>query len=74
VLSGAVVIVALLALAALAAAFLVARRALRLFVRVALLFIFLLLLLGGYAWWRLRGPSDTAPARNDRRTSAPARR
>lgn len=68
-LTGAVLIVALLAFAALAVTFFVARRALRFFVRLALLFVALLLLLGGYVWWRLQGPSAPAPARGDRRTS-----
>jgi TRAP-type C4-dicarboxylate transport system permease small subunit len=73
-LTGSVVVVALLALLALAVTFFVARRALKLFVRLALLFVFLLLLLGGYVWWRLQGPSETAPARNDRRTTTTAPR
>ena len=73
-LTGTVAIVALLAAVMLAVTFFVARKALRLFVRLALLFAFLLLLLGGYVWWRLQGTDAPAPARNERRTSAPARR
>ena len=73
-LTGTVVIVALLAAVMLAVTFFVARKALRLFVRLALVFALLLLLLGGYVWWRLQGAGESAPARNERRTSAPARR
>lgn len=72
-LTGSLVIVAVLACAALALTFVVARRALRLFVRLALVMFVALAMLVGYVWWRWQSVMNTrAPV--ERRTSAPARR
>jgi membrane protein implicated in regulation of membrane protease activity len=75
-LTGALVIVALIAVAAFALSFVVARRALRLFVRLAIVAVVAVLLLVGYVWWRWQSatPREPPPARNERRQSAPARR
>jgi membrane protein implicated in regulation of membrane protease activity len=75
-LTGALVIVALGAFVALALTFFVARRALRLFVRLAVIAVVAILLLSGYVWWRWRAPTErSTPARsNERRQSTPARR
>lgn len=74
-LTGAIIIVAALALAALAVTFFVARRALRLFLRLALVLLFAILLLVGYVAWRWQSatPTTREPARNERHQSAPAR-
>jgi protein-S-isoprenylcysteine O-methyltransferase Ste14 len=73
-LTGAIIIVAVLALAALVVTFFVARRALRLFLRLALVLLFAILLLVGYVAWRWQPATPTRePARNERRQSAPAR-
>jgi amino acid permease len=71
-LTGAIVIVAVLAFAALALTFVVARRALRLFVRVALVALVALSLLVGYVWFRWQSAATRATP--ERRPSAPARR
>ncbi|HVG30651.1 MAG TPA: hypothetical protein VM864_13165 [Pyrinomonadaceae bacterium] len=53
----------------------VAWRAVRAFVRLALLGLVALALVAAYAAWRWHGANETAPARNERRQqSAPARR
>ena len=61
-LTGGLAIAAIVAAIALALAFIVARRALRLFVKLAILALLALLLLGGYAWWRLSDATTSAPA------------
>jgi 4-amino-4-deoxy-L-arabinose transferase-like glycosyltransferase len=72
-LTGPLAIAALVAFAALALTFIVARRALRLFVRVALIAVVALALLVGYIWWRWQSTTTTrAPV--ERRQSAPAHR
>jgi hypothetical protein len=71
-LTGPLAIAALVAFAALALTFIVARRALRLFVRVALIAVVALALLVGYVWWRWQSVAKPAPV--ERRQSAPARR
>jgi membrane protein implicated in regulation of membrane protease activity len=73
-LTGGLAIFAVVAVVALALAFVVARRALRLFVKLALVALLAVLLLGGYAWWRWQGSTVSTPTRNERRQSAPARR
>jgi protein-S-isoprenylcysteine O-methyltransferase Ste14 len=73
-LTGAITIVVVLALAALAVTFFVARRALRLFVRLALVILVAVLLLVGYVAWRWQSATDHAPARTERRQSATPRR
>jgi membrane protein implicated in regulation of membrane protease activity len=73
-LTGGLAIFAVLAVIALALAFVVARRALRLFVKLALVALLAVLLLGGYVWWRWQGSTVSPPTRNERRQSAPARR
>jgi hypothetical protein len=71
-LTGGLAIAALVAVAALALAFILARRALRLFVRLALIAVVALSLLVGYVWWRWQSAAKPAPV--ERRQSAPARR
>jgi hypothetical protein len=72
-LTGGLAIAALVVVAALALVFILARRALRLFVRLALVAIIALALLAGYIWWRWQSATTThAPV--ERRQSAPARR
>ena len=73
-LAGTLVIVAVLALAALALTFVVARRALRVFVRVALLALVALALLVGYVWFRWQSAATRAPAERRQPQTAPARR
>jgi hypothetical protein len=73
-LTSAITIVVLFALAALVVTFFVARRALRLFVRLALVLVVALLLLIGYVAWRWQSTTDHAPARTERRQSATPRR
>ena len=74
-LTGGLAIAALVAVAALALAFVLARRTLRLFVRLALVAVVALALVAGYVWWRWQSATTTRePARNERRQSAPARR
>jgi membrane protein implicated in regulation of membrane protease activity len=73
-LTGGLAIFAVAAFVALALAFVVARRALRVFVKLALVALLALLLLGGYVWWRWQGSTTREPTRNERRQSAPARR
>jgi membrane protein implicated in regulation of membrane protease activity len=52
----------------------VAWRAVRAFVRLALLGLVALALVAAYVAWRWHASGDTTPARNERRQSAPARR
>ena len=66
-LTAALFIVAVLAFAALALTFVVARRALRLFVRVALVALVALALLVGYVWFRWRQTIDSAKDRSPER-------
>ena len=76
-LTGAIAIVVLLALAAFAVTLFVARRALRLFVRLALVLVAALLLLVGYVAWRWQSattPTREPPRAGERRQSTPARR
>jgi 4-amino-4-deoxy-L-arabinose transferase-like glycosyltransferase len=77
-LTGGLAIFVVVAVVALALAFVVARRALRVFVKLSLLALLALLLLGGYVWWRWNQTIDRAlersPERIERRTTAPARR
>ncbi|MFL6227439.1 MAG: hypothetical protein ACJ741_01515 [Pyrinomonadaceae bacterium] len=73
-LTGGLAIAALVAVVALALAFVLARRALRLFVKLALVAVLALVLLGGYVWWRWQGSTTSTPPRNERRQSAPTRR
>jgi protein-S-isoprenylcysteine O-methyltransferase Ste14 len=70
-LTSAITIVVVLALAALGVTFFVARRALRLFVRLALVLIVAILLLIGYVAWRRQGAT---PTRTERRQGATPRR
>jgi multisubunit Na+/H+ antiporter MnhB subunit len=70
--TGGLAIAALVAILALALTFVLARRALRLFVRVALIAFVAIALLVGYVWWRWQSASPRAPV--ERRQSAPARR
>jgi hypothetical protein len=71
-LTGGLAIAALVVVAALALVFILARRALRLFVRLALVAIIALALLAGYIWWRWQSTAKPTPI--ERRQSAPARR
>ncbi|MDT7542815.1 MAG: hypothetical protein QOE33_2719 [Acidobacteriota bacterium] len=71
-LTGGLTIAAVVAAIALVLTFIVARRALRLFVRLALAAIVALALLAGYVWWRWQSANTRAPV--ERRQSAPARR
>jgi membrane protein implicated in regulation of membrane protease activity len=71
-LTGGLTIAALVAFAALALAFFVARRALRVFIKLALLAVIAFALLAGYVWWRWQGSTVSEPARS--RQTTPARR
>jgi FtsH-binding integral membrane protein len=73
-LTSAITIVVVLALAALVVTFFVARRALRLFVRLALVILVAILLLVGYVAWRWQSATDHAPARTEHRQNATPRR
>jgi O-antigen ligase len=73
-LTGGLTIFAVVAFVAVVLAFIVARRALRVFVKLTLIALLALVLLGGYVWWRLSGSTVSAPARNEHRQTAPARR
>ncbi|MDQ3907969.1 MAG: hypothetical protein M3268_06455 [Acidobacteriota bacterium] len=74
-LTAALLIVAALALSALALTFVVARRALRVFVRVALVALVALALLVGYVFWRWQSSITTRPPAGQRpRPATPARR
>jgi membrane protein implicated in regulation of membrane protease activity len=71
-LTGVLTIAAPVAVAQLVLAFVVARRALRLFVKLAIVSVLALVLLCGYVWWRWQGSTASAPTHN--RQTAPARR
>jgi hypothetical protein len=70
-LTSAITIVVVVAIIALAVTFFVARRALRLFVRLALVIVVAILLIVGYVAWRWQ---SATPTRTERRQVATPRR